>query len=100
MKIITIYIPYKNLLTKELPEHHQSHLLLFNWNFHQGSGVTGSNPGQVRFQDFRHRHLRELRKNYYYCYNTFLTTDIDLSMKYKRDIRFHYEILSSLSTPI
>ena len=28
-----------------------------------------------------------------------MTTDIDLSMKYKQDIRFDYEIQSSISTP-
>ena len=28
--------------------------------------------------------------------NIFLTTDIDLTLKYKQDIRFHYEIKLSL----
>ena len=38
---------------------------------------------------FEHIHCLELRKSQYGCY---ITTDIDLSMKYKRHIRFHDEI--------
>ena len=30
---------------------------------------------------------------------TYLTTDVDLRLKYKQDIRFHYEIKSSVVTP-
>ena len=44
------------------------------------------------FKIFGHRHWREMRKNQYYYYDTFLTIDIDLCVKYKRDMRFHYEI--------
>ena len=59
------------------------------------SGVTGFKPGKVRFI-ILHIHWRELRKNQYSCY---ITIEIDLSMKYKRDICFHYEIKSSMVTP-
>ena len=52
------------------------------------SGVTGSKPGQVQLI-----HRRESRKNQYGClYITFHSTDIDLSIKCKRGIRFPYEI--------
>ena len=66
--------------------------LLAKWANYITSCVPGSKHGQLRFQDFGHRHWREMRKNQYYYYDTFLTIDIDLCVKYKRDIRFHYEI--------
>ena len=55
------------------------------------SGIAETKPGQERFQDSRAKTLK-WEKNYYYCYNTFLAIDTDISMKYKRDRRFHYEI--------
>lgn len=46
------------------------------------SGVTGSKSGQVSFQDFQAQTLASNMKK----------IDNDLSMKYKLDITFHYEI--------
>ena len=54
------------------------------------SRVTGLTSAEVRFQDFW-TYWSKLRKKYGYC-STFLTINIDLSMKYKEHIRFHYEM--------
>ena len=41
------------------------------------------------FKIFGHIHQHELRKIQHGCYITFLRTNTDLSMKYKRGIPFH-----------
>ena len=64
------------------------------------SGVTGLKSGQgCVFRIFKNIHWCELSKDQYGYYITFLTTVIDLSMKYKRETCVHYEIQSSMVTP-
>ena len=52
------------------------------------SGVTGSKPGQVHFQDLEYIHLRELNKNQCGYYNIFPTIVMHLRMKYKQGMKF------------
>ena len=48
--------------------------------------VAQLDSNMYRCKIFGQINWRELRKNPYGCH---ITTDIDLSIKYKRDIRFH-----------
>ena len=48
----------------------------------------GQNLGRCIFKILGNKYWRELKTEYYY-YDTFLTTDLDLIMKYKLHISFH-----------
>ena len=63
---------------------------LFKTNF-KTSAVTGSRPGQVHFQEFGHMRWREFRKINMTAIKHFFQLILS-SRKYRRDIRFHYEI--------
>ena len=47
------------------------------------SDVTGLKSGKMRVKIFRHTNSCSLRSKWYNCYNTFLTFDVDLRVKYK-----------------
>ena len=90
-------IPWFNNINQEQAKNVSLFLLYFDystppsqWNYYQQ--CRNWVKTWTCFQDFGHRHWRKLRKNQYNYYDTFLTIYIDLSMKYKRDILFHYEI--------
>ena len=53
------------------------------------SGLSHSNPARCVFRIHGHINWQELRKNQCNYDNTFHTSDIDLSVIYKQDIRFH-----------
>ena len=53
------------------------------------SGLSHSNPAKCVFRIPGHINWQELRKNQCNYDDTFHTSDIDLSVIYKQDIRFH-----------